>query len=178
VNYDGANLVLRTWDAPAKAFRETVRVVAVSGRGGGAPDWEKDGGPIPDGEYFMSPQIRRPAVTKEETEDTCAAAGIDHGYQPIEFAPAQPCWGRHRIKLKPAAGAGPTKDAIEVQTPEGKLVRRDGFFIHGGGVQTQGCVKIVDDAHEETFFTGLLGACTRRAPLTGGKAKPGERGRP
>ena len=141
---------------------------AVSGHPGHGQH-EPSAGPIPDGKYMLDPQVIQPTVSKIQSS-VCGAAGISSGYQeiistdlspcegghycniscPTKDKPAQlcftpvDCWGSKRIKIEGSA---------TVKTPEGRNVKRDGFYIHGGNPKdavSSGCVKALDqDAFTE-----------------------------
>jgi hypothetical protein len=160
VYFDGSSLSVK------KGGLVTVnRTRAVSGIPG-SKEYDKDSGPIPDGTYRISPQIKRSTVT-EPQPGICGVAGIGSGYQEVtctEEAPCaktdhtctidcsdiyepgtfcrspQSCWGAKRIAIE---------GSVEVTSPKGGKATRGGFYIHGGNHEvtvTSGCIKIFDDS--------------------------------
>jgi hypothetical protein len=173
-----------------KSGKETFRTRALSGHPG-TKEYQKGQGPTPTGIYMLHPAKTNPTVTKLQS-GTCGANAIGSGFQKITsndpspctspshyctekcptaadptrvcFTPLQ-CWGEARLKIE---------GSKDVADPTGKIVHRDGFYIHGGAhatAVTSGCIKVHDSA-TFTHLTALKGdvplcvgtACT--APTT------------
>jgi hypothetical protein len=148
-----------------KDGKEIFRTRAVSGHPG-TKEYQKGAGPTPTGIYTLHPAKTNSTVTALQA-GTCGALPISSGFQALTsdelspcttpshyctascptredpgrtcFTPKQ-CWGDARIKIEG------NKDVAD---PTGKIVHRDGFYIHGGAhatAVTSGCIKVFDTA--------------------------------
>jgi len=117
-------------------------------------------GPIPDGSYFIRPDLVRLPVTEFQQGGMAGARGIDSGYQRIEDETAQGAWGKERIAIEPSSKCVPLP--ADVSRPQGMRgcpapggkpgVIRDGFYIHGGsGSPTSGCIEVPDKGEQASF---------------------------
>lgn len=131
---------------------------SVSGHPGRGVD-EPGAGPIPDGMYKIHPAVTQPTVSKLQS-GVCGADPISIGYQEITSTDATPCSAAHycnvpcptktepaRMCFTPVDCWGPKRIKIEGSAKVksgGKIIKRDGFYIHGGNPKdavSSGCVK-------------------------------------
>ncbi|MBD0371724.1 MAG: DUF4157 domain-containing protein, partial [Pyrinomonadaceae bacterium] len=136
---------------------------SVSGHPGHGVD-EPGEGPIPDGSYKMHPEVTQPTVSKLQG-GVCGANAIGKGYQEITSTDPSPCSGAHycnvpcpttanpkQMCFTPQDCWGPKRIKIEgsamVKGAGGKMVKRDGFYLHGGNPKdavSSGCVKALSN---------------------------------
>jgi hypothetical protein len=136
---------------------------AVSGHPGHG-EWEPSIGPTPTGNYVIHPGEKRPTVAALQA-GVCGARAISSGYQEITSTDPSPCSGAHycnvpcptqaeltRMCFTPKDCWGPMRIKIEgsadVATPAGRMVHRDGFYLHGGNPSdavSSGCIKTLDN---------------------------------
>ena len=160
VFFNGRFLIIR------RQGQKVFQTTAISGHPD-SKESEKNVGPIPDGKYAISPHLTQAPVAHLHQGGTCGAAEIGAGYQELTSNDPSPCkdppshyctvncpttdkpnrkcftpvgcWGARRLRIEGSA---------VVTTAEGKRVRRDEFYIHGGDHSvnvTSGCIKVFDD---------------------------------
>jgi hypothetical protein len=133
---------------------------ARAGSGDASPAENERRDPIPDGNYFLRPDLVKPPVKQFQANGSAGAIGIDSGYQQIEDETVQVAWGKERIAIEPAAkcvplpaDATPPPRMVKCSLPDGRAgVIRDGFYIHGGsGSPTAGCIEVPDKGENAPF---------------------------
>ncbi|HRF39705.1 MAG TPA: DUF4157 domain-containing protein [Saprospiraceae bacterium] len=153
------------------------QTTAISGHPGFS-EHEKNVGPIPQGKYWVSPNIKRPEV-KRPQNGVGGVSGIGSGYQEISSFDlvecdihshycTETCGSQSGTCFTPVGVWGSKRLAIEgriqVISPDGKKIYRDGFYFHGGHHSvnvTSGCIKVSDSA----FFDQVRIHFKSRTPL-------------
>jgi hypothetical protein len=105
-------------------------------------EFDVDKGPIPDGTYTVDPSKKNRPADRGSDVPNMPNPVPSSGWQEVTQVSAQGTWGLWRMAIEPSF--------VYLKTPEGKIVPRGGFFLHGGaGRATHGCVKVSNP--DETF---------------------------